>query len=272
MIKTNKKDQIIVSTLLSLVQDGICFLSPELEVLYQNPAMQYWYESAKEPCGKKCYSLYQGRTTPCENCPAQRAMRSGKAEEQEVLFVKGSRRSGWQKVFCAPVYGEDGQIELIVEYVRNLTDERNAVLSAELVESQNHALTDLLKQREEEQHRLEQRRTESMNQTIASILRYLRATLDSHSYDLISRQLELLKESMGGPSPEHLLSGQELSIARYIANGYMSKEIADRMSLSKKTVDYHRSNIRKKLELSSKDDLRQALLAYFSKMGISPLE
>ena len=77
---------------------------------------------------------------------------------------------------------------------------------------------------------------------------------------------------MGGPSPEHLLSGQELSIARYIANGYMSKEIADRMSLSKKTVDYHRSNIRKKLELSSKDDLRQALLAYFSKMGISPLE
>ena len=39
MIKTNKKNQIIVSTLLSLVQDGICFLSSELEVLYQNPAM-----------------------------------------------------------------------------------------------------------------------------------------------------------------------------------------------------------------------------------------
>ena len=170
------------------------------------------------------------------------------------------------------MYGEDGQIELIVEYVRDLTDERNAVLSAELVESQNHALTDLLKQREEEQHRLEQRRTESMNQTIASILRYLRATLDSHSYDLISRQLELLKESMGGPSPEHLLSGQELTIARYIANGYMSKEIAGRMNLSKKTVDYHRSNIRKKLELGPRDDLRQALLAYFSKTGISPLE
>ena len=111
-----------------------------------------------------------------------------------------------------------------------------------------------------------------MNQSISSILRYLRATLDSHSYDLISRQLELLKESMGGSSPEHLLSGQELTIAREIANGYMSKEIADHISLSKKTVDYHRSNIRKKLELGPKDDLRQALLAYFSKTGISPLE
>ena len=267
------KDQIILSTLLSLVQDGISFLSPELEVLYQNPAMQYWYENAKaEPCGEKCYTLYQGRTAPCENCPAQSAMSSGKVEEQEVLFVKGGRRSGWQKVFCVPVYGEDGQIELIVEYVRDLTDERNAVLSAELIESQNRALTDLLNQRVEEQRRLEQRRTETMNQSISSILRYLRATLDSHSYDLISRQLELLKESMGGPEPEHLLSGQELTIARDIANGYMSKEIADRINLSKKTVDYHRSNIRKKLELGPKDDLRQTLLAYFSKTGISPLE
>lgn len=136
----NKKDQIILSSLLSLVRDGICFLSPELDVLYQNPAMQYWYESVREPCREKCYVLYQDRTAPCEHCPAQRAMRSGKTEEQEVLFVKNGRRSGWQKVFCAPVYGEDGQIELIIEYVRNLTNERSAVLSAELVESQNRAL------------------------------------------------------------------------------------------------------------------------------------
>lgn len=131
-----KQNQIILSTLLAVVQDGICFLSPELEVLYQNPAMQYWYESAENSCRVKCYALYHGRTAPCEHCPAQRAMRSGKTEEQEVLFIKDSRRSGWQKVFCAPVYGETGMVEMIVEYVRNLTDERNAVLSAELVEAQ----------------------------------------------------------------------------------------------------------------------------------------
>ena len=73
-------------------------------------------------------------------------------------------------------------------------------------------------------------------------------------------------------TPEQLFSGQELAIARDIANGYVSKEIADHMGLSKKTVDYHRSNIRKKLELGPKDDLRQALRTYFSKAGISPLE
>ena len=111
-----------------------------------------------------------------------------------------------------------------------------------------------------------------MNQSVSSILRYLKATLDSRSYDLISRQLSLLKDTMSGSTPEQLFSGQELAIARFIANGYLSKEIADRMSLSKKTVDYHRSSIRKKLNLEPKDDLRQALLTYFSKAGVSILE
>ena len=267
-----KTDHILLTTLLSVVQDGICFLSPELEVLYQNPAMQYWYETSEKSYGEKCHALYHGRSTPCEHCPAQRAIHSGIMEEQEVLFSKDSRRQGWHKVFCAPVYGEDGQVKLIVEYVRNLTEERAAVLSAELVESQNRALMDMLSQREEEQRRLEQRRAENMNSSISSILRYLKATLDSRSYELISRQLELLKTSMSTTTPEQLFSGQELAIARDIANGYVSKEIADHMGLSKKTVDYHRSNIRKKLELGPKDDLRQALRTYFSKAGISLLE
>ncbi len=266
------QNQKILSTLLSVVQDGISILSPALDVLYQNPAMQYWYEAGDKKDIGKCYALYQGRTSPCENCPALRAMCSGKTESEEVLFVKDSRRNGWQMVFCAPVTDEHGQTEMIVEYVRNITDERNAVLSAELIEDQNRVLTELLGQRDEERRRQEQKRAENMNQSIASILRYLRATLDSHSYDLISRQLELLKDSVNGSTPEQLLSGQELTIARYIANGCMSKEIADRVNLSKKTVDYHRSNIRRKLELDQKNDLRQALLSYFSKMGISLLE
>jgi len=37
-------------------------------------------------------------------------------------------------------------------------------------------------------------------------------------------------------------------------------------------VDYHRSNIRRKLELAGEENLRQAILDYFSKTGISRLE
>ncbi len=262
----------LLRTLLSVVQDGICFLSPEHDILYQNPAMRFWYGSEDRKDAGKCYALYHGRSAPCESCPMQKAKQSGKTEEKEVLFENTGRMAGWKRVFCSPVYGTNGEIELFVEYVRDMTEERKAALSAELVEAQNRELLDMLNQQEEEHLRLEKKRTESMNQSFASILRYLRATLDSHSYSLIERQMNLLKSAMKGAAPEEKLSGQELTIARYIADGYMSKEIADLMNLSKKTVDYHRSNIRRKLELAGEENLRQAILDYFSKTGISRLE
>ena len=36
-----------------------------------------------------------------------------------------------------------------------------------------------------------------------------------------------------------------------IKEGYTSKEIADALFITKKTVDYHRSSIRKKLDLKN---------------------
>lgn len=270
--KTKKLETELLTTILTVVQDGICIISPELDIFYQNPAMQFWYETQNSTTPMKCYSLYHGRTSPCKNCPALRAMKSGQTEKEEVLFIKKGKRSGWQEVFCTPMFGEDGKIELLIEYVRDITDARKATLAAELIEAQNRELTNLLNQREKEQYRLEQKRMESINQSFSSILRYLRSVLDSNSFDLIRRQLELTKSNMGSSPPEGKLSGQELTIARYIADGYMSKEIAERMHLSKKAIDYHRSNIRKKLELTQSEDLRQAILVYFAKSGISRLE
>ncbi len=266
------QDQDLLHAVLSVVQDGICFLSPEYDIRYQNPAMHYWYGTQGQKSTGKCYALYHGRTAPCDNCPMQKAMQSGKTEEKEVLFENTSRRTGWKKVYCSPVYGKDGRIDLFVEYVKDVTEEKRSALSAELVEAQNRELMDMLNQREEEHLRLEKKRTESLNQSFSSILRYLRSTLDSRSYSLIQRQMDLLKSNMAGAVPEEKLSGPDLTVARYIASGYMSKEIADLMGLSKKTVDYHRSSIRKKLELSAKDNLQQAILAYFAKTGISSLE
>ena len=144
--------------------------------------MHYWYETHEFSLQGKCFETYHSRNTPYENCPALRAMKSGRTEEQEVLYELNSRRSGWQIVYCSPVYDENGQITMIVEYVRNITDERSTILSADLVESRNAALLDMLNQKEEEQRRMEQKRMERLNQSFDSILKYLGSTLDSHSF------------------------------------------------------------------------------------------
>ena len=46
------------------------------------------------------------------------------------------------------------------------------------------------------------------------------------------------------------LSGRELEVARLVAEGFSSKEIADRLDMSVRTVEKHRANIMDKINVT----------------------
>jgi DNA-binding NarL/FixJ family response regulator len=52
-----------------------------------------------------------------------------------------------------------------------------------------------------------------------------------------------------------LLTAREREVLRYIARGYMYKEIAQRLSISAKTVEAHVSSVLRKLQLSNRHEL-----------------
>jgi two-component system invasion response regulator UvrY len=54
---------------------------------------------------------------------------------------------------------------------------------------------------------------------------------------------------------QNKLSARELEVIRYIKKGHTSKEIAELMHLSSYTVDTHRKNICRKLNISSPNAL-----------------
>lgn len=51
------------------------------------------------------------------------------------------------------------------------------------------------------------------------------------------------------------LTDREIEVLKLISRGYTSKEIAEKLYLSKKTIDYYRGNIRAKLNLSKKSEI-----------------
>lgn len=51
------------------------------------------------------------------------------------------------------------------------------------------------------------------------------------------------------------LTEREIEVLKLISRGYTSKEIAEQLFLSKKTIDYYRSNIKAKLNLSKKSEI-----------------
>lgn len=70
---------------------------------------------------------------------------------------------------------------------------------------------------------------------------------------------ELLLEDMSGPgSPSPILSEREIEIVRMVAEGRITKEIADKLFISVRTVETHRSRIMKKLGAANASEMINA--------------
>jgi DNA-binding NarL/FixJ family response regulator len=80
---------------------------------------------------------------------------------------------------------------------------------------------------------------------------------DAHMYPAASRAL--IADYLSLPRAERerqgRLSARELEIVQLIAQGQTAREIAERLVISEKTVDRHRSNILEKLHLKDRLDL-----------------
>ena len=65
----------------------------------------------------------------------------------------------------------------------------------------------------------------------------------------------------GGPGSEGPLTPMEKRIARYLVNGFTSKEIALTLGSSPRTVEVHRANMIRKLQVRNSAELISRLLA-----------
>jgi len=75
---------------------------------------------------------------------------------------------------------------------------------------------------------------------------------------------DLLINDISAPTEERLLTDRELTIVRMVADGKITKEIADKLSISVRTVETHRSKIMKKLKVSNASEMIR--LAYDKKL------
>ncbi|MBO5546380.1 MAG: helix-turn-helix transcriptional regulator [Bacteroidales bacterium] len=64
---------------------------------------------------------------------------------------------------------------------------------------------------------------------------------------------------IGSGAPESTLTAREKEIAILCAEGLLSKEIADRLNISQRTVETHKNNIFKKLGINSTVELVQLM-------------
>ena len=81
----------------------------------------------------------------------------------------------------------------------------------------------------------------------------IRAVMAGRSYygEPVQRALSALVRTGAAPRPVESLTDRELDVLRLVARGLSTKEIAARFDISTRTVETHRANIMRKLELRS---------------------
>jgi PAS domain S-box-containing protein len=135
------------------------------------------------------------------------------------------------------------------------------------LEEVNTALKVLLKQREEDRKELEENVVINVK---ISILPHIEKLKEGPLTERQRTYLEILEAQMKKIISPFLhrisqacfdFTPQEIRVADFVKNGNTSKEIADILGISIKTIDYHRDNIRRKLGIKNHHtNLRSFLL------------
>jgi len=256
LIDSLKND--LLQMILAVIQDGVCILDTELNIIYANPTICCWYPGLDVTRRPKCYHVFHGLCDPCDSCPALRAFYSKQPESDVVMYRISQDPKGWQQLYSVPVRDSSDNVVMVIEYVRDITYQRKAELATEFLESQNTMLMNFIEQAEKEKKELERIIATNVELSIKPILNYLDNIVGKENTDIIRRKLDFFLKGLTHIKSHtiSLLTPRELQIAYMMKENYLSKEIADHMAISKKTVDYHRANIRKKLNLKPTDNLR----------------
>lgn len=256
------------------VPNGIAIVTPQMRVVYINQKMREWFVAGGRNYHIKCYRLFHSRQkAPCRECPARVCMETKKAASVFHYCGPegGNGRSMYVHIHTFPILNEKEEVVAFVEYAYNLTEQR--IISDEvrelqsrlaLLEQENALLRKELDEDRKSAKELETIVEDNMKNFVKPALDYLGTRVSRAEQKIFT---SLIEESVFPITQRRTARGIELSsreyqIAMMIKEGKSSKQIADTLYLTKKAVDYHRSNIRRKLGINTKTNLQNYLRAY----------
>ena len=183
-----------------------------------------------------------------------------------AISTGGVNKKGWNR-YVNGILIDITERKIAEEALKS--KDKELEIKAKRLKEINTAMKVLLRKLEEEKKELGEKIISNVNQLIKP---YFEKLKNGSVNDRQKTYLEIIQTNL-----DHILSPfahdfssiyynltpQEIQISNLIKQGKTIKEVATIMSLSTKTIEFHRTNIRKKLGLKSrKDNLRTHLLSF----------
>ncbi|MBI4495735.1 MAG: PAS domain-containing protein [Deltaproteobacteria bacterium] len=133
------KSQERLKALFEGAPDAISIVDRDLRILMINRTGLAWSDQPPDCLiGKPCYEAFQDRSDPCPDCPVLETLRTGQPafREKASHMVRGTKR--YLRVFTFPLRKREGAVAEIVEYVKDVTEERG--LQAQIIQAERLAV------------------------------------------------------------------------------------------------------------------------------------
>lgn len=270
-------EQFMVSVFES-IQDGICVLNPDLSIRHVNGVMKKWYSESLPLEGRKCFVCYRNSNKSCDPCPSLRCLESGKTETN-VVSGRPNAEIEWIEVHSYPVrHAETGETTGIVEFLRDITKRKHneeALIKkdkeleskANRLEEMNISLNVLLDKRNEDKITLQEQVVSNVKKLAFPYVEKLKKSNLNNEQKIYTELIESSLDEIISPFSHQLsssligLTSAEIKIADLVRRGKTTKEIAAFVNLSPKTIERHRENIRKKINIKNKKINLQSYLS-----------
>jgi PAS domain S-box-containing protein len=251
---------------------GIALLTTDNSIEYANlkfgeifgyttaeiPSLSHWFQKVFPNVSHRMKMMEEWEKLYCEKKEG-RDIRSittrivSKSEEEKIVYMKPVKL---KKGKCFLTFQE---ISARVKAEEELQRRKGELeLKTKELEEVNTALRVLLKRRENDKIEIEEKVLYNVKDLVMPYLeKLMNGSLDNEQR-LYLRMLTTNLNEIISPFPRRLalnpinLTPTEIQVANLVKEGKITKEIASIMRVSKSAIDFHRYNIRKKLDLVSK--------------------
>jgi len=215
----------------------------------------YAYDDPKFP---HCYDSWASRIHPDDFDQVINALKAH-LEKGEVYNVEYRHRhkSGayrWQNSRGQAIFDKKGKAIRMTGCIRDITEQKQAEESRKI----NINLKELLTQVELEKKALQDQIAANVDNLLMPTLTRLKtkaSSLDKKHVSLLEQNLQEITSSYGisVSRQQYKLAPREIEICNMVKNGLTTKEIAQLLNVSYRTVETQRNRIRQKLGIANKE-------------------
>jgi PAS domain S-box-containing protein len=191
--------------------------------------------------------------------------REQKTFEESIMNTEG--KEILLETIKSPIITDSGDIVGTVGISRDITDRKKIENSLKIseeklleqknaLEQKTYALREIIEQVEVEKKIIKDNIMINVEKIVMPILERMKLNSESVEYvELLENIIENLTSSYGSEITKvsYKLTSREIEICNMIKKGLMNKEISNLLNISTRTIENHRKNIRRKLDIQNKN-------------------